>query len=177
MSDRLYGIVGRFDDVETVGAAARRAREAGYTEVETYSPFPVHSVSGALGHGGAAIALMAVAAALVGASLQYAAQYWMNVIDYPINVGGRPLHSWPAFIPATVIVGILWASAAALVGMLALCRLPRLHHPLFSVDGFERATMDRFFLCIAASDPRFERQATASLLARLGATEVREVPE
>jgi hypothetical protein len=100
----------------------------------------------------------------------------MNAIDYPLNVGGRPLHSWPAFIPPTLIVGMLWAAAAALIGMLALCRLPRLHHPLFAVPGFERATVDRFFLCIDADDPRFDAVATRDFLDDLAPESIEDVP-
>jgi hypothetical protein len=123
------------------------------------------------------VAVIAIAAGIFGAALQYFAQLWMNAIDYPLNVGGRPLHSWPAFIPPTIIMAILWASAAALIGMLVLCRLPRLHHPLFAVPGFERASSDRFFLCIEAADPRFDAEATRSFLDELGPQSVQEVAE
>jgi hypothetical protein len=129
-----------------------------------------------LGHGGIPVAIIAIVAGIFGACLQYFAQYWMNAIDWPLNIGGRPLHSWPAFIPPTLIVGMLWAAAAALIGMLALCRLPRLHHPLFAVPGFERASADRFFLCVLADDPRFDEAATRSFLRELAPETVRDVP-
>jgi hypothetical protein len=177
MARPLYGIVAQFDSVEAIDRAVRRARRAGYTKLRTYSPFPLTETHESLGRSGLPIALIAIAAGIFGACLQYFAQYWMNAVDYPLNVGGRPLHSWPAFIPPTLIVSILWASAAALIGMLALCRLPRLHHPLFAVAGFERATVDRFFLCIKADDPRFDDAATLSFFGELGAESVQEVPE
>lgn len=176
IAEKLYGVIAEFESVEAVGHAANRATEAGYRQVETFSPFPITRAHTALGHGGLPVAYIAIAAGIAGALAQYFAQYWMNAVDYPLNVGGRPLHSWPAFIPATVIVAILWAGAAALIGMLALCRLPRLHHPLFAVPGFERATVDRFFLCIRAEDPRFEAEATGEFLRRLNPISVQEVP-
>jgi hypothetical protein len=177
MADRLYGLVAQFETPEAIHQAARRARQAGYTEVQTYSPFPLTETHEVLGRGGRPVAVIAMAAGLLGAALQYFAQVWMNAIDFPLNVGGRPLHSWPAFIPPTIIVAILWAGAAALIGMLVLCRLPRLHHPLFAVPGFERASVDRFFLCIKAADPRFDVEATRSFLDELGARTVQEVAE
>jgi len=176
MARRLYGILARFETPEAVAHAVRRARAAGYTEIRTYSPFPLEETHEVLGREGLPVALIAISAGIFGACLQYFSQYWMNAIDYPLNIGGRPLDSWPAFIPPTVIVGMLWACAAALIGMLALCRLPRLHHPLFAVPGFERATLDRFFLCIRADDPRFDDRATRAFLDDLAPEAVEDVP-
>jgi hypothetical protein len=176
MADRLYGILAEFETPEAIDRAVSRARGAGYTRIRTFSPFPLHETHEVLGRGGIPVAVIAIVAGIFGACLQYFAQYWMNAIDYPLNVGGRPLHSWPAFIPPTLIVGMLWAAAAALIGMLALCRLPRLHHPLFAVPGFERASADRFFLCILADDPRFDDAATRSFLDELGPETVQDVP-
>jgi hypothetical protein len=177
MAHRLYGLLARFETPEAVDEAIRRARAAGYANIATYSPFPLHETHEVLGRGGAPVAVIAIAAGIFGACLQYFTQYWMNAIDFPLNVGGRPLHSWPAFIPPTLIMGMLWAAAAALIGMLALCRLPRLHHPLFAVPGFERASLDRFFLCIRADDPRFDAAATRSFLDELAPESVEDVPE
>ena len=176
MTRRLHGIVAQFETPEAVTQAARRARAAGYTKIRTYSPFPLEETHNVLGREGLPVALIAISAGIFGACLQYFSQYWMNAIDYPLNVGGRPLFSWPAFIPPTVIVGMLWACAAALIGMLALCRLPRLHHPLFAVPGFERATLDRFFLCILADDRRFDYRATRAFLDDLAPEAVADVP-
>ena len=177
MARRLYGIAAQFDSVEAVDRAVRHARQAGYTQLRTYSPFPLSETHVVLGRAGTPIAMIAIAAGILGGCLPYFAQYWMNAIDYPLHVGGRPLHSWPAFIVPTIIMTILWSAAAALIGMLALCGLPRLHHPLFAVAGFERASVDRFFLCIKADDPRFDGATTSSFLAELGAESVQEVPE
>jgi hypothetical protein len=176
MADRLYGLLAEFETPEAIERAVRRAKDAGYTEIRTFSPFPLHETHEVLGRGGLPVALIALVAGIFGACLQYFAQYWMNAIDWPLNVGGRPLNSWPAFIPPTLIVGMLWAAAAALIGMLALCRLPRLHHPLFAVPGFERASADRFFLCVLADDPRFDETATRSFLRELAPETVQDVP-
>jgi hypothetical protein len=176
MARRLYGLLAQFETPDAVDQAVRRARAAGYTRIGTYSPFPLSETHEVLGREGIPVAVIAIAAGIFGACLQYFSQYWMNVLDYPLNVGGRPLHSWPAFIPPTVIVGLLWAAAAALIGMLALCRLPRLHHPLFAVPGFERASVDRFFLCIRADDQRFDEAATREFLDALAPVTVQEVP-
>jgi hypothetical protein len=176
MSRRLYGLLAQFETPEAVEEAVRRARAAGYTKINTYSPFPLEETHDVLDRSGIPVAVIAITAGILGLCLQYFSQYWMNAIDYPLNVGGRPLHSWPAFIPPTLIVGMLWAAAAALIGMLALCRLPRLHHPLFAVPGFERATVDRFFLCIDADDPRFDAVATRDFLDDLAPESIEDVP-
>ena len=123
-----------------------------------------------------AVATGVLGAGLVGAALAYGTQYWLSVHAYPINVGGRPLHAWPAFLPATTIVAILWAAAAALLGMLALNRLPRLSHPVFAVPGFARASEDRFFLLILAEDPRFDAAAATRFLQAQRPLRVAEVP-
>ncbi|RMG51844.1 MAG: DUF3341 domain-containing protein, partial [Acidobacteria bacterium] len=116
-------------------------------------------------------------AGLVGALSGYLLQYWISVIDYPLNIGGRPFHSWPAFIPVTFEMGILFGAFGAVIGMLALNGLPRPHHPVFNVSRFELASRDRFFLCIEARDPKFDRAATEQFLRSLGPQEVHEVEE
>jgi hypothetical protein len=174
MSD-APGLLAEFKSADAIRAAVRAADKAGYTRFEAFSPFPMPDIATTLGHRPWIIPAIALTAGLMGAAVQYYAQYWMNVADYPINVGGRPLHAWPAFIPATLIVGIMWAAAAALVGMLVLNRLPRLHHPLFDINGFERASQDRFFLFIADSDPQFDPAATKRFLKRQKANSVQEV--
>ena len=176
MGRRLYGVLAQFESPEAVEEAVHRARAAGYTKINTYSPFPLEETHEVLDRSGLPVAVIAIAAGIFGLCLQYFSQFWMNAIDYPLNVGGRPLHSWPAFIPPTLIVGMLWAAAAALIGMLALCRLPRLHHPLFAVPGFERATVDRFFLCIGSDDPRFDHAATRGFLEGLAPENIEDVP-
>ncbi len=176
MSAPLYGLLAEFDRPEALRAAVRAAMAAGYTRLDAFSPFPLPDIGRDLGARPSALPWIALAAGLIGAAIQYATQYGLNVVAYPINVGGRPLNAWPAFIPATLIVAILWTGAATLLGMLLMLRLPRLHHPLFAVEGFERASEDRFFLLILAEDPRFELDGATAFLSGLGALAVREAP-
>jgi hypothetical protein len=176
MQAPLYGVIAEFADPETLTRAVRAARAAGYTRLDAFAPFPVQDIADELGIRAWSIPWIAAIAGLAGGAIQYYSQYWMNAVDYPLNVGGRPLDSWPAFIPATLIVAILWAGAATLLGLLVILRLPRLHHPVFEVEGFARASEDRFFLCILAEDPRFAPEAATGFLATLGSTAVREVP-
>lgn len=176
MTAALYGIMAEFSRPEALANALRAARAAGYSRLDAFGPFPMPGLARELGYRPGIIAWLATGSGLVGALIQYISQYWMNAVDYPLNVGGRPLHSWPAFIPSTLIVSILWAGAAALLGMLLLLRLPRLHHPVFGVPGFERASEDRFFLCIGSDDPLFDCAKTRKLLETLSPDAVREVP-
>lgn len=176
MTQRPYGIMAEFRTPEALTEAVRAAKRAGFTRLDAFSPFPLADLARELGGRTSAIPWIALVAALLGAGVQYGSQYWMNVVDYPLNVGGRPLHSWPAFIPSTLIVAILWGGAATLLGLLLILRLPRLHHPVFAVPGFERASEDRFFLCILGDDPLFDAPAIRSLLEAASPEAVREVP-
>jgi len=170
-----YGIIAEFEKPEALMEAVRAAKRAGYTKLDVFSPFPLSEVARELGVRTSVIPWIAFIAGLIGAAIQYGSQYWMNAVDYPLNVGGRPLNSWPAFIPASLIVAILWAGAATLIGLLLILRLPRLHHPVLAVPGFERASEDRFFLCILNGDPLFEKAATRNFLADLSPRAVHEV--
>lgn len=172
---KLLGLMAEFETPRALTEAVRQARRAGYIELDAFSPFPLREVGKVLGYRTRIIPIIATLAALVGGAIQYYSQYWMNVLDYPLNVGGRPLHSWPAFIPATIIVSIMWAGAATLIGMLVLARLPRLNHPVFEIEGFERASQDRFFLWIKSNDRLFDRDATGRFLERLGPCAIRDV--
>lgn len=167
-----YGIVGEFEASGQLLAAVRAVREAGYRRMDAYAPFPMAEVSALLGDRTAIVPVIAATAALVGGGLTFLAEYWMNAIDYPLNVGGRPPNSWPAFMPATISVSALWLAVAAFVTMLVRCKLPRLHHPVFDVPDFERASEDRFFLCVLAEDPGYEPSDVARLLRRQGAVAI-----
>ena len=176
MTAALYGVIAEFEQPDALQRAVRAAKEAGYTRLDAFSPFPLRDVARELGGRPTAVPWIALVTGLLGAAIQYATQYGLNVLEYPLNVGGRPLHSWPTFIPATLIVAILWTGTATLLSMLFMLRLPRLHHPVLAVPGFERASEDRFFLLILAEDPRFRRDQACAFLAGLGAKAVREVP-
>jgi hypothetical protein len=160
------GVIATFEDPDAMVAALRAARQAGWRRLDAYAPFPVPEAAALLGVNGARVAWIALGAGLFGAVLAYGAQWWLSVQAYPINIGGRPLHALPAFLPATTIVGILWAAAGALLGMLALNRLPRLHHPVFAAPGFGRASEDRFFVCLFTGDPGLDAWEARRLLNR-----------
>jgi hypothetical protein len=165
-----------FGTAEEILAATRRAREAGYHEMDAYTPYAVEGLATELGLPRTRVPFVVLAAGLVGAAAGFFMQYWSMAVDYPFNVGGRPLNSWPVFIPITFEVMVLVASFAALFGMFFLNGLPRPHHPLFNVPRFVHASQDRFFLCIEATDRRFDREGTKQFLAGLGPSEVVEVP-
>ena len=171
-----YGLIAEFESPEEILAATERARQEGYREMDAFTPFPVHGLAEALNFSDARLPWLIFLAGIAGAATGYGLQYFVHVIDYPMNVGGRPLNSWPSFIPATFELTILFAAGSAFVGMLLLNGLPRPHHPIFSAKGFDRASQDRFFLVIESHDERYEPQATRRFLERLGARRVSEVP-
>jgi hypothetical protein len=172
----LYGVAGEFVSVEALEAAVRRAAEAGYTRMEAYSPMPVERVSHLLKHHDRPVALCAFVAGMIGGLSGFGMCWYAFAIYYPLNIGGRPHNSWPAWIPITFEMTVLFAALSATITMLAANGLPRLHHPVFEIPHFERASRDRFFLCVEAGDPRFDLAAIRSLLAASGAETISEVP-
>lgn len=173
----LYGLAAEFDDPTALVQAARAAREAGYTRLDAYSPFPVEGLPEALGFYRTKMPLIILIGGIIGAVGGFALQYYCAAVSYPINVAGRPLNSWPSWIPVTFELTVLIASLTAVFGLLARCGLPMPYHPLFHVPRFSRATRDSFFLCIEAVDPRFERTTTKDFLTGLNPREVSEVPQ
>ena len=171
----IYGLLAEFHTPGGVVDAAHRVREAGYTKVDAYSPYPIEELIEALHIERSRLPRLVLAGGIVGGLAGWALQYWASVIEYPLNVGGRPLNSWPAFIVPAFETTILFAAGAAVLGMLALNGLPEPYHPVFNVPGFALASRDKFFLCIEAEDPRFDRAGTAKFLAGLGASDVQEV--
>jgi hypothetical protein len=171
----MYGLIAEFDTPDQVVEAARRARAQGYRIMDAYTPFPIHDLFDAMEDYRTWVSPIVLTGGLTGASLGFLMQTWMTVFDYPINVGGRPLFSWPSFIPITFESMVLLAAFSAVFGMLLLNGLPKPYHPVFNVPGFERASMDRFFLCIEVRDPLFEPGETMRFLQGLGARRVTEV--
>ena len=163
----LHGLMVEFDNADAILAATRRAREAGYRRMDAYTPYPVHGLAEELGLRKTNIPFVVLVGALVGAAAGFGMQYFSMAIDYTFNVGGRPVNSWPVFIPITFELLILVGALAAFFGMLLLNGLPRPNHPVFNVPGFGRSSQDRFFLCVEAGDPQFDREATAEFLATL----------
>jgi len=169
---RIYGVMAEFDNPTGLVAAARRAYEEGYRKMDAYTPFPVEGLAEAIGFHRNRLPLIVFIGGLIGCLGGYFLQYWISVIAYPLNVGGRPYHSWPAFIPVTFEMTILVAALSAVLGMLALNGLPMPYHPVFNAPGFALATRDRFFLCIEARDPKFDREATRKFMKSLEPREV-----
>ena len=173
---RLYGLLAEFDSADALLQAVSRAREAGFHRLEAYSPLSIDGLDEALGGTREYVPLITLGGGVVGAVIGYFLQWYSATINYPINVGGRPLDSWPSFLPVTFEMAVLGAAFAALLGMLALNGLPRLMHPLFELEEFRRASSDRFFLCICSTDSQFDRQTTRDFMDCLGALAVLEVP-
>ena len=172
---RYYGLMAEFDTPTAIVAAARRAYEEGYRQMDTYTPFPVEGLAEELHLHRTRVPLIVLLGGLAGCLGGYFLQYWIMAIYWPVNVGGRPLNSWPMFIPVTFELTVLVAALSAVLGMLALNGLPHPYHPVFNVPRFALASQDRFFLCIEASDPRFDRAATRYFLEGLAPQEVSDV--
>lgn len=171
----VYGLLAEFETPAELLAAARRARDAGYRHMDAYTPFPVEGLAEAIGFRRTWLPLIVLIGGIVGCLSGYLLQYWTSVVDYPLNVGGRPLHSWPAFVVVTFELTILFAALAAILGMLALNGLPMPYHPVFNVPRFALATRDRFFLCLEATDPQFDREETRRFLERSQPRQVSEI--
>jgi hypothetical protein len=172
----IYGLLAEFENPTDLLVAAQSVRQDGYKKIDAYSPFPIEGLAAALGFHYSRLPLVVLIGGLVGCAGGFLMQYYANVVAYPMNVGGRPDNSWPAFIPITFELTVLVGALAAVLGMLGLNGLPMPYHPLFNVPGFDRATRDRFFLCIEATDPKFDRDATRQFLSTLHAREITEVP-
>jgi hypothetical protein len=171
IADEYYGLLAEFASSDDLLRAAEATTAAGYRRLDAYSPMPIEGLAETIGHEHTRLPFVVLAGGIVGAATGYFMQWWMTM-DYPLNIGGRPLHSWPAFIPVTFELTILFASLAAVLGMLAMNGLPRPHHPLFAVPEFSLATQDRYFLCIETSDPQFDVAAPRDFLLGLGPTKV-----
>ncbi len=175
MRRSLYGLMAEFDSPEQLLDAARRAREEGYRNMDAYTPLPIEGLSEAVGFEHTRLPLIVLLGGLAGCVGGFLMQYYLSAIDYPLNVGGRPLNSWPSFIPITFELTILCAALSAVVGMIVLNGLPMPYHPVFNVPRFATASHNRFFLCIETADPKFDRMNTWMFLQSLGAAEVSEV--
>jgi hypothetical protein len=172
----IYGLMAEFQTPDQVLQATRRARQEGFRHMDAYTPYAVEGLANELGLARTRVPFVVLVAGLVGAGAGFFMQYWAMAVDYPFNVGGRPHNSWPVFIPITFEVMVLVAAFATLFGMFFLNGLPRPHHPVFNVARFVRASQDRFFLCIEATDPKFDREATRLFLAGLQPSQLEEVP-
>jgi hypothetical protein len=171
----IYGLMVEFADPNAAVAAAQKIHDAGYRKIDAYSPYPVEELMHAIGLTRSVMPFLVLCGGITGLVAGYGLEYWAAVIEYPMNIGGRPLHSWPAFIPPAYETTILFAALTAVFGMIAVNGLPRPYHPVFNVPAFVRASRDRFFVCIEATDPKFDRAETSRFLSGLGALAVTEV--
>lgn len=163
-AERLWGLLAEFATADALLAAAEAARKAGYTRIEAYAPFHVDGLAEAVGFPRNRVALVTLLGALLGGLLGYGMQWYSAVVDYPLNVGGRPLHSWPMFVPVTFETTILGGALAAFAAVIVGNRLPDLAHPVFEAPDFDLAMRNRFFLCLRADDPRFDAGEAAAWL-------------
>src|SRR4051812_31772670 len=173
----IYGLLAEFEDPTSLVAAAHHARQGGYTCMDAYSPIPIEELHEALGAHHTRLPLIVLIGGIVGGVGGYALQYWASAIAYPLNIGGKPFHSWPAFVPITFECTILVAALSAVLGMLALNGLPQPYHPVFNVPRFALASRNRFFLCIEARDPKFHIEETRRYLETLSPREVTTVAD
>jgi ActD protein len=173
----IYGLMAEFDDPGSLVAAAGHAHHAGYRCMDAYSPYPIEELHQAIGAHATRLPLIVLIGGLTGCIGGYALEYWASVFAYPLNIGGKPFHSWPAFIPVTFECTILVAALAAVLGMLALNGLPQPYHPVFNVPRFALASRNRFFLCIESKDPKFDLESTRQFLETLNPREVTTVAD
>jgi hypothetical protein len=171
----IHGLLAEFTEPNELIAATRATCEAGYTRIDAYTPYPIEELSEALHLRRTRLPILVLLGGIIGGCAGFALQYWVATIAYPLNIGGRPFNSWPAFIPITFETTVLVAAAFAVLGMLALNGLPMPYHPVFNVPRFALASRDRFFLCIEATDPLFDREGTRRFLERLVPRTVSEV--
>jgi hypothetical protein len=163
----LHGLMAEFDSPQSLLDAAHAVHRAGYRKADAYSPFPIHGLAEAFGFRERSVAPIVLMGGLTGLLGGYGLEYWTQVIDYPMNIGGRPYHSWVNYIPPAFETTILIASISCVVGMLVLNGLPQPYHPVFNAKGFDRASQDKFFLAIEATDPKFNLEATRAFLSGL----------
>jgi hypothetical protein len=173
----IYGLMAEFEHPNQLVAAARSAHEEGYRRMDAYSPLPIEELHEAIGFRHTKLPLIVLIGGLVGCLGGYLLQFWVSTMAYPLNVGGKPLDSWPAFIPVTFECTILGAALSAVLGMLALNGLPQPYHPVFNVPRFALASRNRFFLCIEARDAKFDLEQTRAFLEALGPREVTAVAD
>ena len=173
----VYGVMAEFDSATALVEAAEKTRDAGYKRIDAYSPFPVEGLAEAIGFHHDLVPLVTLIGGLCGGIGGYLLQYWINVWSYPVNIGGKPYHSWPAFIVVTFEMTILFGGLSAVFGMLALNGLPMPYHPVFNVPRFAFASKDRFFLIVFSTDPKYDAAGTRQFLEGLSPKSISEVPD
>jgi hypothetical protein len=174
----VFGLLARFPDVETLVKATEAASQAGYRRIDAYSPFPVEALTDALRLPPSKLPFAVAAGGLMGAVAGYGMQFYATVIDMPSNIGGKPFHSWPAYIPITFELSILLAAIGGVLGLFVATRFPQPYHPVFNVEDFRKhGSQDGFYLGIEAHDARYDSMQTRTFLENLGAIQVTEIEE
>ena len=173
----VYGLMAEYETADGLVAATKAARLAGYSQMDGYSPYPIGEVADELGFPRSEIGAIMFVGGLLGASTGFLIQYYLNGIDYPLNVGGKPFFSWPMFMVITWELLVLTAAVSGVIGLFAMSGLPQPYHPVFNVPAFDRASRDRFFLVIEATDPKYDAAETKAFLAGTSPASVAEVPE
>lgn len=176
IKEGLYGVIAEFNDPQALLDAAVATREQGYTDIDAFSPFPIHGLAEAIGFHKSKLSLIVLTMGIIGGLSGFFMCWYANVISYPLNIGGKPLNSWPAWIPVTFEVTILFATLGAVFGMLALNGLPMPYHPVFNLSRFDSASRDKFFLVIQARDAKFNLSEARNFLLTLSPREVTDVP-
>jgi hypothetical protein len=171
----LYGVIAEFEHAEDVVKAAHRTYEAGYRRIDAYTPFPVEGLSEALGHRDHHVPWIMFIGGVIGCIGGFGFLSWALGWDYPLNIGGRPIFSWPMYLPITFEITVLLSALSGIVAMFWLNGLPKPYHPVFDAPNFDLATSSRFFLCIEADDPQFDRARAREFMQTLGAAQVSEV--
>ena len=174
--DPIYGLMAEFDSTQALVDAAKKTHESGYKKIDAYSPFPIEGLAEEIGMHFDEIPLTVLIGGIIGGCTGYLMQYWMAAVDYPLNIGGKPPHSWPAFIVITFEMTILFAGISAVLGMLAFNGLPMPYHPVFNVPRFAFASKDRFFLIVFSSDKKYNAVDTRRFLETLDPRSISEVP-
>ena len=173
----VYGVMAEFDTPTALVRAAKRTYEAGYRNIDTFSPFPIEESWEAIGHHDRRLSFIVLAGGVTGLLTGIALQEWVHTMAYPLNIGGKPLNSWPMFVPVAFELTILFAALSAVLGMIILNGLPQPYHPVFNVDRFSMASSDKFFLVIESKDPKFDAHKAAEFLRGTGAKGVYDVAE
>jgi len=171
----LYGLMAEFDDPTSLVQAAKRTYAAGYRQIDTFSPYPIEEAWEAIGQHDRRLSAIVLGGGLTGLLSGLGLQEWVHNLAYPINIAGKPLNSWPQFVPVCFELTILFAALSGVIGMIVLNGLPMPYHPVFNVERFERASRDKFFLVVESADPKFDREQTRDFLKGLNATEVSDV--